>query len=92
MVVSLGFEVPLVLIPIVALSHALLSVVPTPGGIGAVEVGTIGILLITLSNADAISVVLLDRSITFLSVIIVGAIVFVIRNFYEFQKGSSRKL
>ena len=91
-VVSLGFEVPLILIPIVALSHALLSVVPTPGGIGAVEAGTIGILLIALSNADAISVVLLDRSITFLAVIIVGAIVFVIRNFYEFQNSSSRKL
>lgn len=89
-VASLGFEVPLLLIPIVALSHALLSVVPTPGGIGAVEAGTIGILLITLSNVDAISLVLVDRSITFLAVIIFGAIAFLIRNFYEFQNNITR--
>lgn len=91
-VVALGFEVPLLLIPIVALSHALLSVVPTPGGIGAVEAGTIGILLISLTNADAISLVLADRAITFLAVIILGAIVFLIRNFYEFQNNRSPKL
>ena len=91
-VLALGFEMPLLLIPVVALSHALLSVVPTPGGIGAVEAGTTGLLLISMSSTDAISLVLVDRSITLVAVIVFGGFAFMIRNYFELKNKSNGKL
>ena len=78
---ALGLNIPLALIPIVALGHALLSTVPTPGGIGAVEPGVTGLLLLALERHDAASVALVDRSITYGSVIIIGGLVFLARRF-----------
>ncbi len=76
---ALGMELSLILIPIVAVGHAILSTVPTPGGIGAVEPGVTGLLLIELSAPDAAAVTIVDRSITYLSVIVIGAILFMLR-------------
>ena len=75
---ALGLDAPVALITIVALGHALLTTVPTPGGVGVVEPGIIGLLLISLERSDAVSVTLVDRSITYLSVILVGGIIFLI--------------
>ena len=55
----------------------MLSTVPTPGGIGAVEAGMTGLLVLSMPKADAASVAVLDRSITLLSVIAIGGLVFV---------------
>lgn len=77
-VAALGLDAPLALIPIVALGHALLSSVPTPGGVGVVEPGLIGILLIAMDRSDAASIALVDRSITYLSVIGVGGTMFLV--------------
>lgn len=65
---------------ILSLTHAMLTLVPTPGGIGAVESGvaTVGTLLIGMTAEQSISLILLDRSITYLSVIFIGAILFTI--------------
>ena len=73
---ELSITIPLVLV--VALGHAVLSTVPTPGGVGAVEPGVTGLLVLglELERHDAVSVVLVDRSITYLSVIVVGGLVF----------------
>ena len=71
---DLSISLPLVLI--VSLGHAILSTVPTPGGIGAVEPGTTTLLLLGLGKADAASVALLDRSITYLSVVVLGGLAF----------------
>ena len=78
---ALGLNIPLALVPIVALGHALLSTVPTPGGVGVVEPGITGLLLLALERLDAASVALVDRSITYLSVIIIGGLVFLVRRF-----------
>ena len=78
---ALGAEISLPMLAIVALAHALLSTVPTPGGVGAVEPGVTGLLALSLARHDAVSIALLDRSITYLSVIIVGGLVLVIRHF-----------
>ena len=67
---SIGW--PLVLI--VSLAHAILSVVPTPGGIGAVEPGVTALLVLELERSDALSVTLVDRTITYLSVLIIGGL------------------
>ena len=84
---ALGVDAPLALIPIVALGHALLSTVPTPGGVGVVEPGIIGLLLISLEKSDAASVALVDRSITYLSVIAVGGTIFLVMQVMSKRKG-----
>jgi uncharacterized protein (TIRG00374 family) len=74
---DIAINVPLVLI--VAMAHAILSTVPTPGGIGAVETGVTELLLLGgLALHDAGSVVLVDRSITLVSVIVIGGIMFLL--------------
>ena len=78
-IAALGLDVSFALVPVVALGHAVLSTVPTPGGMGAVEPGVTGLLLIEASAADAASVVIIDRSITYASVIAVGGALFLLR-------------
>jgi glycosyltransferase 2 family protein len=65
----------------VALSASLLTAIPlTPAGLGVVEAGIVGILTLVygvgLTDATAIAVV--DRSISVLSVIVLGSIAYVI--------------
>ena len=76
---ALDLSISLALVTVVALGHALLSTVPTPGGIGVVEPGVTGLLMLSLERHDAVSVALVDRSITYVSVIIIGGIVFALR-------------
>lgn len=73
---ALGLSAPLSLIAITALCAAILSTVPIPGGVGFVEPGIVGLLLLSMGRQDAVSVALVDRSITFVSVIAIGAAVF----------------
>ena len=86
-IAALGLDVSLALIPVVALGHAVLSTVPTPGGMGAVEPGVTGLLLIEASAADAASVVIIDRSITYASVIAVGGALFLLRQVVRAGRG-----
>ena len=72
MALDLSITLPLILI--VSLSHAILSIIPTPGGVGAVEPGVASLLLFELTQSDALSVALIDRTITYLSVLIFGSI------------------
>ena len=76
---ALGLGIDLALVPVAALGNALLSTVPTPGGLGVVEPGLTGLLLLSLESNDALSVVMVDRSITYVSVIVVGGLVFLLR-------------
>ncbi|MCH8207178.1 MAG: flippase-like domain-containing protein [Chloroflexi bacterium] len=76
---ALDLDVALALVPVVALGHALLSIVPTPGGVGAVEPGMTGLLLLSLEPHEALSVTLVDRSITYVSIIVIGGLVFLLR-------------
>ena len=77
---ALGLDIGLPLIPVVALGHAILSAVPTPGGTGAVEPGMTGLLLLSLDRSNAASVAIVDRSITYVSVIVVGGLIFLLRH------------
>ena len=85
---ALGLDVPLALIAIAALSAAILSTVPIPGGIGFVESGIIGILLLGIGRPEAVSVALVDRSITFVSVIVIGGIVFLVSQVWQARQSS----
>ena len=80
-VIALGLEMELPLLIIASLGHAILSTAPIPGGVGVVEPGLTGLLILDLDRSDAVSVALVDRSITYLSVIAFGGIAFVWRHF-----------
>ena len=87
---ALGAEVGLPMLAIVALAHALLSTVPTPGGVGAVEPGVTGLLALSLARHEAVSIALLDRSITYLSVLVVGGLVLVVRQLASARRKSAQ--
>lgn len=76
---ALDLDLSFPLVIFLALANSLLTLVPTPGGIGAVESGVAGLAvrLSTLSGSIATALVLVDRAITYLSIIIVGAVLFV---------------
>ena len=78
---ALGLEIEFPLIIFITLANSLLTLVPTPGGLGAVESGVAGLLirLSSLSTSTATALVLVDRSITYLSIILVGAGLFIAR-------------
>ena len=78
---ALGLSLSLPMVLFVTLASAILTLVPlTPGGLGIVETGITGVLVLVLAQPDApLSVALLDRSISYVSIIIVGALFFVVR-------------
>ncbi len=80
-VIALGLEMEAPLLIIASLGSAILSTAPIPGGVGVVEPGLTGLLILGLDQSDAVSVALLDRSITYLSVIAFGGIAFAWRHF-----------
>ena len=73
---ALNIEIPIYLIILASMSNAVLSTFPTPGGIGFVESGLTGILLIFVASSDAAAVTLLDRSITYISILVLGGLAF----------------
>lgn len=85
---ALGLDIGLALIPVVALGHAILSTVPTPGGAGAVEPGMTGLLLLSLDRSNAVSVAIVDRSITYVSVIVIGGLIFLLRHVMQMRSSS----
>ena len=64
-----------------ALANSLLTVVPfTPGGLGLVEAGVVGLLLLVGIDKDAaVATALVDRSISYWSIIILGLPLFLAR-------------
>tara|TARA_B100001750_G_scaffold205005_1_gene181755 strand:+ start:2922 stop:3938 length:1017 start_codon:yes stop_codon:yes gene_type:complete len=79
-VVALGLTLTPEHAILVALAGALLSVFPTPGGIGVVEPGLVGVLMLGVSRESAVAITLVDRTITYVSVVLLGGLVFI---FYE---------
>ena len=78
---ALGLDLGFPLIIFLTLANSLLTLVPTPGGFGAVEPGVAG-LAVRLSSITvglAAALVVVDRAITYLSIIVVGAGLFLWR-------------
>ena len=76
---ALRFDLEFAHTSILSLVHAMLTLVPTPGGIGAVESGVAGLgtLLLNMTPENSIALILLDRSVTYLSVLLIGGGVFI---------------
>jgi uncharacterized membrane protein YbhN (UPF0104 family) len=65
----------------VALSGSLLTAVPlTPGGLGIVETGVVGLLTLVyrVSAPAAVAITVLDRAISVLSIIVLGSIAYML--------------
>ena len=74
---ALDIELHFAIVMFVALANAMLTTVPTPGGLGFVEGGVTGLLvLFGLDDSDAGLVTIVDRSISWLSVVVFGGILF----------------
>ena len=80
-VMALGFDIGVDIVVFLTLANSLLTLVPTPGGIGAVEsgVGGLAVRLSSLTATAAATLVLIDRAITYVSVILLGGLLFVAR-------------
>ena len=82
---SLGISMGFILLVVVAVGSSVLSTIPTPGGVGAVEPGMTALLLLGVSGPEAAAVTLCDRTITYLSVLVIGGFVFFIRQTRYFR-------
>jgi glycosyltransferase 2 family protein len=77
---ALGVPVALGLVVFVPMANGLLSAIPlTPGGLGIVETGVSGLLQLELTVELAVAVALVDRTISYLSIIVTGGVAFAIR-------------
>jgi len=76
---AMGLEISFGVVMFAALANAMLTTIPTPGGFGFVEGGLTGLLILFgLSDSDSISLVAVDRTISWLSVVLFGGILFVV--------------
>jgi uncharacterized protein (TIRG00374 family) len=88
---SLGVSLPMPTVIFVTLANAMLTLAPfTPGGLGIVEPGVVGLLVLSVSRTDAVSLALMDRSISYLSVIVAGALLFIARQVWKRRRASAR--
>ena len=86
---AMDLSIALPLVVLAALGHAILSTVPSPGGVGAVEAGLVGLLVLGLPRADAVSVALIDRTITYVSVVAFGGLALLISEIVRRRGGGS---
>lgn len=78
-VLALGVGLSPWMVLFVALANALLTAVPfSPGGLGIVEAGVVGLLVLSLPKETAVAVAVLDRSVSYLSVVVFGGVAFFI--------------
>ena len=78
---SLGISLSFPYVVFISLANSILTVVPfTPGGLGLVEAGVVGLLLLVspIDKETAVSVAILDRTISYWSLIGIGALLLVV--------------
>lgn len=82
---ALDLDISFPLVIFLTVANSLLTLVPTPGGFGAVESGVAGLVVrfSTLTGSVATALVLVDRAITYLSIIVVGAALFIGRQAFH---------
>jgi len=87
---AMGIEISFGIVMFAALANAMLTTIPTPGGFGFVEGGLTGLLILFgRSHNEAISLVAVDRTISWLSVVLFGGILFVVWHAVKAKKSTS---
>jgi uncharacterized membrane protein YbhN (UPF0104 family) len=88
---ALGLSVATGLVIFVPMANGVLSALPlTPGGLAVVEPGVSGLLGLDLAFELAVAVALLDRTISYLSIIVTGGIAFGVRQLHGRGQGRIR--
>jgi glycosyltransferase 2 family protein len=76
-IAALDISLSLPVLLLVTLLNAVLAAIPlTPGGLGVIEPGIAGLLMLQLAAEEAVSVTLLERAISYVSILIVGGLLF----------------
>ena len=90
---ALGVSVATGLVLFVPMASGLLSALPlTPGGLGIVETVVSGLLTVELDDVGvAVAVVLVDRSISYASIIATGGTMFAVRQFRAAGRATTTK-
>ncbi len=92
-VMAVGSPIALGLVLFVPMANGLLSAVPlTPGGLGIVETGVTGLLRLELAVEAAIAVALVDRTISYISTVLVGGIAFAARQIETARRLSAPRI
>lgn len=86
---ALGIDVGFGVVMFAALANAMLTTIPTPGGFGFVEGGMVGLLvLLGVDDTEALSLVVVDRTISWLSVIVTGGTLFTAWHIWRARNGN----
>jgi uncharacterized protein (TIRG00374 family) len=84
---GMGFEMSIWVALFAALANALLTTIPTPGGAGFVEGGLTGVLiLLGMGNTDAFALTVVDRTISWVSIIVFGGGLFAAWQIWRVKK------
>ncbi len=76
---AMGLDMAMSIAMFAALANAIMTTIPVPGGLGFVETTLVAVLLLVgLSDTDAFTLTLLDRSISWLSIVGIGGVVFLV--------------
>ncbi len=87
---AMGIDMAMSIAMFAALANAILTTIPVPGGLGFVETALVTVLLLTgLSHTDAFTLTVLDRAISWLSIVGIGGVVFVIVTLNRTRNASS---
>ena len=74
---AMGLEMAMSIAMFAALANAIMTTIPVPGGLGFVETALVTVLLLVgLTHTDAFTLTLLDRAISWLSIVVFGGIAF----------------
>jgi uncharacterized protein (TIRG00374 family) len=74
-----ALSVPIAIVVFAALANALLTTIPfTPGGLGLAEAGVAGVLLTVVSQEQAVATAILDRVVSYWSLVALGSLLFLL--------------
>jgi len=86
---SLDMDIGFFVIMSAALTIAVISTIPTPGGFGFVEGGLTGVLIfLGLGDTQALTLTIVDRSISWISIIVIGGTLFVSWQTFVVRRGN----
>ena len=74
---AMGLDMAMSIAMFAALANAIMTTIPVPGGLGFVETALVTVLLLVgLSHTEAFTLTVLDRAISWLSIVGIGGLVF----------------
>ena len=86
---AMGLDMAMSIAMFAALANAIMTTIPVPGGLGFVETALVTVLLLTgLSHTDAFTLTVLDRSISWLSIVVIGGVAFVVMTLTRSRSGN----